>query len=922
MSQESPDVDAVFCAAVEIESADERAAYVERACAERPELRSRLEKLLDAHFRAGSFLESPAAELDPTATPPEISERPGAVIGRYKLMERIGEGGMGVVYVAKQREPVRRKVALKIIKPGMDTKEVIARFEAERQALALMDHPNIARVLDAGATESGRPYFVMELVRGIPITDYCDQNHLTPRQRLELFLSVCQAVQHAHQKGVIHRDVKPTNVLVTLHDGKPVPKIIDFGVAKAINQQLTERTVYTRHMQMIGTPLYMSPEQAELSGLDVDTRTDIYSLGVLLYELLTGTTPFDKERLREAAYDEVRRIIREEEPPKPSTRISTLGEPATAISADRKSDPRRLSQLIRGDLDWIVMKALEKDRTRRYETASSFARDVQRHLSDEPVQARAPSKLYRLRKFVRRNRVAVITTTVITLVLALGAAGIGWERWKGRVNRLQVEARVCVREGRLGDTVRIIEKLHSLGHREDPETLATMHELSLAYANVDRLEDAAQVLLETHAIQCDVLGEDHADTLLSAETREKLTRRCADKLAELFMNPNASLQQYRRALALLKIAKQLEPSFHHYWFCLAICQYRCEDWEESARSLQKSIDSAESQLGWEWIVRAMIAWKLDDPQLAHDAYTAGVEMLRRHELNAYFWGKDGDAFRLALTMRDEAESLLCLEAGYPPVNRPPSEFVEAYSRLIQTHPRVADFYRLRGLHRACLGDWKEAAADCARAAELEPDVDRNWGAWAAICVYSGDLEGHRAFCRKAKEWHDDHGRYPARMGRFVDACLSSAYTVDPAEVRQLEEDAIEEGALRTSGMRVYFRLGRGIALYRSGQFAEAANMLPKEGLANGKDQLLGKLFRAMAQHQLGNNSAAVVLLEEARARLDKELPEPAGPPIYHGMERPWAWCMFRSLLREAEALIEAQEQQSESAGAGDDRTSR
>lgn len=413
MSQETSTVDSIFSAAVEIESTDERAAYVKRACGDDPELKGRVQKLLDAHFRAGSFLESPASGVDATGKLPEITERPGTIIGRYKLMERIGEGGMGLVYVAEQREPVRRKVALKIIKPGMDTKEVIARFEAERQALALMDHPNIARVLDAGATESGRPYFVMELVRGIPITDYCDQNNLTARERLELFLSVCQAVQHAHQKGVIHRDVKPTNVLVTLHDGRPVPKIIDFGVAKAINQQLTERTVYTRHMQMIGTPLYMSPEQAELSGLDVDTRTDIYALGVLLYELLTGTTPFDKERLREAAYDEVRRIIREEEPPKPSTRISTLGEPATAISAHRKTDPKRLSQLVRGDLDWIVMKALEKDRTRRYETATGFARDVQRHLNDEPVEARAPSTIYRLRKCVRRNKVAVTTSALV-----------------------------------------------------------------------------------------------------------------------------------------------------------------------------------------------------------------------------------------------------------------------------------------------------------------------------------------------------------------------------------------------------------------------------------------------------------------------------------------------------------------------------
>jgi serine/threonine protein kinase/tetratricopeptide (TPR) repeat protein len=415
-----PSERSIFESAVDKKTSAERAAYLHEACGSNEALRKEIEALLAVHER----LENPNAELPGlpvTADVPSISERPGVTIGPYKLLEQIGEGGFGVIFMAEQQAPIRRKVAVKVLKPGMDTRQVVARFEAERQALALMDHPHIARVLDAGATVSGRPYFVMELVRGIPITDYCDQNHLSPRDRLALFVHICQAVQHAHLKGIIHRDIKPSNVLVTLHDGVPVVKVIDFGIAKAMGQQLTDKTLFTGFAQMIGTPVYMSPEQAEMSGLDVDTRTDIYSLGVLLYELLTGTTPFDKNRLTKAGYDEMRRIIREEEPPKPSTRISTLARAATTIANQRKCDPKRLREFLRGDLDWIVMRALEKDRTRRYETAGAFAADVQRYLKDEPVEACPPSFNYRARKFVRRNRLALALATTIAagLVLAL-----------------------------------------------------------------------------------------------------------------------------------------------------------------------------------------------------------------------------------------------------------------------------------------------------------------------------------------------------------------------------------------------------------------------------------------------------------------------------------------------------------------------
>ena len=414
---------AIFLEALEQKGSEELPRFLDEACGGDAGLRSRVEELLRAHYEAGSFLEPPALSSIATGDAALVTERPGTVIGPYKLLQQIGEGGMGVVFMAEQTQPVQRKVALKVIKPGMDSRQVVARFEAERQALALMDHVSIARVYDGGATEKDRPYFVMELVHGVPITQYCDDHRLTLRQRLELFVPVCQAIQHAHQKGIIHRDIKPSNVMVTLYDGRPVPKVIDFGVAKATEQKLTERTLFTQYSTMVGTLEYMSPEQAELSALGTDTRSDIYSLGVLLYELLTGSTPLTHKRMKEAAFAEILRLIKEEEPQKPSTRLSDSSETLASISANRQTEPTKLTKLVKGDLDWIVMKALEKARERRYETANGFAADVQRYLADEPVLACPPSAGYRIKKFVRRNKGPVIAGGVVLLCLMAGVVG-------------------------------------------------------------------------------------------------------------------------------------------------------------------------------------------------------------------------------------------------------------------------------------------------------------------------------------------------------------------------------------------------------------------------------------------------------------------------------------------------------------------
>jgi serine/threonine protein kinase/Tfp pilus assembly protein PilF len=554
-------------------------AYLAGACGPDAELERHVLHMLQVHREAGSFLERPAAVVAATdaytpspedeapAAAPAATETVGTTIGPYKLIQAIGEGGMGAVWMAQQTEPVKRLVAVKVIKPGMDSKQVLARFAAERQALALMDHPHIARVLDAGTT-AGRPFFVMELVKGVPITHYCDEHRLTPRQRLELFVPVCQAVQHAHQKGIIHRDLKPSNVLVAQYDGRPVPKVIDFGIAKATGQQLTEHTLVTGFGAVVGTLEYMSPEQAELNQLDIDTRSDIYSLGVLLYELLTGSTPLEKKRLKQAALLEVLRVIREVEPPRPSTRLSTTDE-LPSVAANRGLDPRKLSGVVRGELDWIVMKALDKDRDRRYETANAFAADVQRYLADEPVLACPPSAGYRLQKFARRHKAALALAVLLLSFLVILGSVVGWAL-RDRAAREEEIARESARKHALteqgirqaldragkirGELHAVLKKpggVQELLNRPDRwELFIKMEQAELAQArrSAERAESPiAAELSDAMVAQEEQVAADEADRLLAQHLEHiRLDR---DTWIERSFDLRKSAAAYDKALA-------------------------------------------------------------------------------------------------------------------------------------------------------------------------------------------------------------------------------------------------------------------------------------------------------------------------------------------------------------------------------------
>ncbi len=877
MSDPNQVEDALFAAAWHLPT-QQRAPFLVNVCGANAEMRQRLEARLAERTPATESTPDSESdtEFDPDATITSEGVLPreemiGETIGRYKLVEKLGEGGFGTVYVAEQSEPVRRRVALKITKLGMDTKRVVARFKIERQALAMMDHPGIAKVLDAGATDSGRPYFVMELVNGTKITEYCDQNKLSTLKRLDLFIQVCRAIEHAHQKGIIHRDIKPSNILITQHDGHPAPKVIDFGIAKATQGDLTDKTAFTQFDQFIGTPAYMSPEQAELGGLDVDTRTDIYSLGVLLYELLTSQTPLESKTLQARGFDEMRRLIREHEPPRPSSRlVNQKSSDSTSTAKRHGTDAVKLIKMVQGDLDWVVMKCLEKDRARRYETAGNLAADVHRFLIDEPVEARPPSQIYRFQKLVRRNKLAVAAGFAIWLALVVGLGMTTWFGLKAKEERdvAQIESK------RAGIARQVAE-----AERKQAEADRKQSEIERQKAEVSRLK-AEAALLQSEAdrakAQAAEKKAEDSEKEAQAERRQAESDRAKAHVAE-----KKAEDSEKEAQAARQQAETALQEAHTEHAKADTAEKQSKDSQTAAQAALHQAQAAESKA-------AVAASKSEE-----SAKTASEEatLRRQAETNAAAALAQVGQWRGAMT------NLLASLDAVPPAQA--LKVADAFfSPEDLKQPWAGAFLQARGDWRARHGDTATATADFIQALNLDPGEADLRLRLAPLLVENGGINAYGRQCAQFLK----QNRETNNPAVALDCLLAPAPEVDVPSLVALARNALAAGGPGTR--QPTWQLAMSLAEYRQGHYAESADWAAKAladaaGLGEGRAAQANAAL-AMAQQKLSHPDDARAALGRAKQIIDTKMPSPESADL--GANWP-EWIAARVLLHEAQAIV-------------------